>query len=281
MRTLDLQTIEDAVYELFLEANFSIEPGIRRAIQEAAAKETSETGKFVLEQLHENYAIAETEKLAICQDTGASMVFLDIGAEVYLSGGVLEDRINEGVRRAYHDGYLRKSMVDDPLFGRKNTGDNTPAIVYTRIVKGDRVKLSVSAKGFGCENMSRTKMLIPSEGVEGVREFVLETVKLAGPNTCPPSIVGIGIGGTIDYAAMLSKRALLRPLDDSHTDQKYAELEKEWLDAINALGIGPGGFGGRLTALAVKIEHFPTHIASIPVCVTMCCHASRHASREI
>ncbi len=281
MRIVALQEIETAVYELFLEANFQIEPGIRKAIADAVEKETSPAGKHVLRQLNDNYEIADREKLAICQDTGASMVFVDIGTDVYLEGGLLDDFVNRGVRRAYKDGYLRKSMVDDPLFDRKNTGDNTPAILYTRFVPGDRVTLSVEAKGFGCENMSRTKMLIPSDGLAGVKQFILETVEIAGPNTCPPSIVGVGIGGTIDYAGVLSKRALLRTMEDTHPDPRYAQLESELLEEINQLGIGPGGFGGKMTALAVKIEYAPTHIASIPVCVTMCCHASRHAPRVI
>lgn len=281
MRTVHVQEIENAVCELFLEASYRIEPGIRKAIADAVEKETTEAGRHVLTQLSENYAISENEKMAICQDTGASMVFVDLGQDVHLEGGLMEDAINEGVRRAYDEGYLRKSMVRDPLFDRTNTGDNTPAIVYTTIVPGDRITLSVSAKGFGCENMSRTKMLIPSDGIDGVREFVKETVEIAGPNTCPPSIVGVGIGGTIDYAGMLSKRALLRPMEEKNRDPRYAALEDELLEEVNALGIGPGGFGGRMTALAVKIEAYPTHIASIPVCVTMCCHASRHASKSI
>lgn len=281
MRTVAVKEIENTVYELFLEANFVIEPAIKKAVARAIDREPYEAGQQVLRQLRDNYEIAETEQLAICQDTGASLVFVDIGQQVYLEGGLLDDAVDEGVRRAYADGYLRKSMVADPLFDRKNTGDNTPAILYTRFVHGDRVTISVSAKGFGCENMSRTKMLIPSDGIEGVRQFVLETVEIAGPNTCPPSIVGVGIGGTIDTAAQLSKRALLRPLDDLHPDERYAQLEARWLKDINALGIGPGGFGGRLTALAIKIAAYPTHIASIPVCVTMCCHASRHATRVL
>lgn len=281
MRKIQVQAIEEAVYELFLQANYSIGPDIEKAITEAVEQETSDAGRFVLKQLSENYRIARTEKMAICQDTGASMVFMDIGQEVYLEGELLETAVNRGVRRAYTEGFLRKSMVKDPLFDRTNTGDNTPAILYTRIVEGDRISLSVAAKGFGCENMSRTKMLVPGDGIDGVKEFILETIRIAGPNTCPPSLVGVGIGGTIDYAAMLSKRALLRPVEDTHPDARYAQLEQELLEKANQLGIGPGGYGGKITALAVKIESYPTHIASIPVCVTMCCHASRHASRVL
>ncbi len=281
MRKIQVQAIEEAVYELFLQANYSIEPGIEKAITEAVEQETSDAGRFVLKQLSENYRIARTERMAICQDTGASMVFMDIGQEVYLEGELPETAVNRGVRRAYTEGFLRKSMVKDPLFDRTNTGDNTPAILYTRIVEGDRISLSVAAKGFGCENMSRTKMLVPGDGIDGVKDFILETIRIAGPNTCPPSLVGVGIGGTIDYAAMLSKRALLRPVGDTHPDARYAQLEQELLEKANQLGIGPGGYGGKMTALAVKIESYPTHIASIPVCVTMCCHASRHASRVL
>lgn len=277
MRTIQAKDIENAVYDLFLEANYNIDPAIAKAVEQGAKEETSPTGRAVLEQLAENYRIARTEKLAICQDTGMAMVFVDIGQDVHIEG-LLQDAVDAGVRRAYNEGYLRKSIAKDPLFDRSNTGDNTPAVVYTQFVPGDQLKISVSAKGFGCENMSRTKMLIPSDGVEGVIDFVLETVKIAGPNTCPPSVVGVGVGGSLDYAAVLSKRALLRPLDEANPDANYQKLEEELLEKVNGLGVGPGGFGGKLTALAVKIEAYPTHIASIPVCVTMCCHASRHAS---
>lgn len=276
MRTIQTQEIEKVVADLFLQANYNIEPEIEEAVAAAAKSDTSEVGRFVLEQLSENYKIAREEKLAICQDTGLAVVFVDIGEDVHIKGN-LQKAIDAGIRKAYEEGYLRKSVVKDPLFDRTNTGDNTPAVVYTRFVPGDKVEILASAKGFGCENMSRTKMLIPSDGLEGVIDFILETVKIAGPNTCPPSVVGVGVGGTIDYAAMLSKRALMRPLADEHPDSNYRQLEKDLLEKINELGIGPGGFGGKMTSLGVKIEAYPTHIASIPVCVTMCCHASRHA----
>ncbi len=281
MRTVSLQQVEEAVYDLFLEANYEIDPEIAQAVEDALNIETTAVGRAVLSQLRDNYDIARRERMAICQDTGLAIVFVDIGEEVAFEGGLLDDAVNRGVRRAYEEGFLRKSVVKDPLFDRTNTGDNTPAVIYPRFVPGDKVTLLGSAKGFGCENMSRTKMLIPSDGIQGVRDFVVETVKIAGPNTCPPSLVGVGIGGSIDYAAVLSKRALMRPMKDEHPDPKYRVLEKELLEEINRLGIGPGGFGGAMTSLAVKIEAYPTHIASIPVCVTMCCHASRHAVRII
>ena len=281
MRTVSLQQVEEAVYDLFLEANYEIDPEIAQAVGDALNIETTAVGRAVLSQLRDNYDIARRERMAICQDTGLAIVFVDIGEEVAFEGGLLDDAVNRGVRRAYEEGFLRKSVVKDPLFDRTNTGDNTPAVIYPRFVPGDKVTLLGSAKGFGCENMSRTKMLVPGDGIDGVKDFILETIRIAGPNTCPPSLVGVGIGGTIDYAAMLSKRALLRPVGDTHPDARYAQLEQELLEKANQLGIGPGGYGGKMTALAVKIESYPTHIASIPVCVTMCCHASRHASRVL
>lgn len=281
MREVDARAITEKVKELLLQANFEIEPEILAALETAREKETSPTGRAVLDQIIENDRLAADSRLAICQDTGMAIVFVELGQEVHITGGDLRQAIDQGVREAYDEGYLRKSVVKDPVFDRTNTGDNTPAIVYTEVVRGSEIRLFVSPKGAGCENMSRSAMLIPADGVEGVKRFVLETIELAGPNTCPPSIVGVGIGGSFDYAAMISKKALLRGCRGSHPDARYAALEKELLDAANALGIGPSGFGGNTTALAVNIEVYPTHIAQVPVAVTMCCHASRHASGVI
>lgn len=218
--------------------------------------------------------------MPICQDTGMACVFVEIGQEVHIVGGLLEDAINEGVRRGYNEGFLRKSVVKDPI-DRINTKDNTPAIIYYDIVKGDKLKITVAPKGFGSENMSRIKMLKPSDGLQGVKDFVIETVKLAGPNPCPPIVIGVGIGGTFDKVAYLAKKALIRPLNKKNSNQFYSDLEKELLDAINKLGIGPQGFGGKTTALGLNIETYPTHIAGLPVAVNINCHATRHKEREI
>ncbi len=218
--------------------------------------------------------------MPICQDTGMACVFVEIGQEVHIVGGLLEDAINEGVRRGYNEGFLRKSVVKDPI-DRINTKDNTPAIIYYDIVKGDKLKITVASKGFGSENMSRIKMLKPSDGLQGVKDFVIETVKLAGPNPCPPIVIGVGIGGTFDKVAYLAKKALIRPLNKKNSNQFYSDLEKELLDAINKLGIGPQGFGGKTTALGLNIETYPTHIAGLPVAVNINCHATRHKEREI
>ncbi len=234
----------------------------------------------VLEQLVLNFNIAQNEDMPICQDTGMACVFVEIGQEVHIVGGLLEDAINEGVRRGYNEGFLRKSVVKDPI-DRINTKDNTPAIIYYDIVKGDKLKITVASKGFGSENMSRIKMLKPSDGLQGVKDFVIETVKLAGPNPCPPIVIGVGIGGTFDKVAYLAKKALIRPLNKKNSNQFYSDLEKELLDAINKLGIGPQGFGGKTTALGLNIETYPTHIAGLPVAVNINCHATRHKEREI
>lgn len=276
MRNLDVSIIKDEVKRLFLEANFDISDDISNKIKNCYEKEVSIIGKSVLEQIIKNHKIAKEEKIAICQDTGMSVVFVELGEEINLSGGNISDAINSGVKEAYKKGYLRKSIVDDPLFERKNTNDNTPAVIYIDIVKGDKINIKVSAKGFGSENMSALRMLKPADSISGVKEFIIETVKKAGPNPCPPIIVGVGIGGTAEKAMVLAKKSLFRKIGDSNKNENYKKLENELLEEINNLGIGPAGLGGINTALAVNIEYFPTHIAGLPVAVNICCHASRH-----
>ncbi len=275
MRVIDTATITATVAELCQKANYELGEDVLVAFKQALDTEISLTGKDILQQLLENARIAREEAVPMCQDTGFAVVFLEMGQEVAITGGDLYDAVNEGVRRGYLEGYLRKSIVDHPLL-RRNTGDNTPAVIHTRIVPGDKLKIIVAPKGGGSENMSGLRMLKPAEGVEGVRKFVLEQVKAAGPNPCPPIVVGVGIGGTFEKAALLAKEALLRPLGQPSPDPEIARLEKELLEAINNLGIGPQGLGGRTTALAVHIEVFPCHIASLPVAVNINCHASRH-----
>ncbi|SHE49611.1 fumarate hydratase subunit alpha [Desulfofundulus australicus DSM 11792] len=275
MRLIDAATITATVAELCQKANYELGEDVLRAFNEALEQEISLTGKDVLQQLLENARIAREEQVPMCQDTGFAVVFLEIGQEVMITGGDLYEAVNEGVRRGYRDGYLRKSIVDHPL-RRKNTGDNTPAVIHTRIVPGDKLRIVVAPKGGGSENMSGLRMLKPAEGVEGVKNFVIEQVRAAGPNPCPPVVVGVGIGGTFEKAALLAKEALLRPLGQPHPDAEIAALEKELLEAINNLGIGPQGLGGRITALAVHVEVYPCHIASLPVAVNINCHASRH-----
>lgn len=281
MREIKAELIKDTVRELFLEANYFIGRDVYEKLKELREVEESPVGKVVLEQIIRNNEIAAEEKIAICQDTGMAVLFLELGQEVQIVGGDLNEAINAGVKEAYTEGYLRKSIVADPLFDRINTGDNTPAVIYTQIVPGDRVRIMVTAKGFGSENMSRIKMLKPADGVEGVKDFVVQTAVEAGPNPCPPIVVGVGIGGTMEKAALLSKWALLRPVGEQNKDPRYARLEAELLEEINKSGIGPAGLGGRTTALAVNIEYFPTHIAGLPVAVNICCHAARHAERVI
>jgi len=276
MRQITAPEITKAVKTLFLEANYQIGSDVSAALEKMCLAEDSAIGKEVLGQIIENNRIAADEKLPICQDTGMAVLFIEIGQNLQISGGDLEDAVQEGVRRAYTEGYLRKSVVKDPLFDRTNTGDNTPAVIYTRIVPGDKMKIMGTAKGFGSENMSRCKALTPSEGVEGFKRFVLETVRLAGPNPCPPIVVGIGVGGTLDKAAQLAKWATIRRIGTPHPKAQYAELENELLEQINHLGIGPAGLGGLCTSLAVHIEYYPGHIAGIPVVVNICCHAARH-----
>ena len=280
MREVQVAEITKAVKEMCISINYELSEDMSCALRAAVDKEESPLGKQVLEQLQENLAIAEEDRIPICQDTGMAIVFLEIGQDVHLTGGDLEKAVNEGVRQGYEEGYLRKSVVGDPLL-RVNTKDNTPAVIYTRIVPGEKVKITVTAKGFGSENMSRIFMLKPAQGVEGVRDAILETVREAGPNSCPPVVVGVGIGGTFEKAALMAKQALLRPVGEKAQEQHIRELEEELLEKINAFGIGPAGLGGRVTALAVHINTYATHIAGLPVAVNMCCHVDRHMVREI
>lgn len=280
MREIDVEQITDAVRDLCLEGNYVAAADVRQAFAVAKQREVSPLGRQVLGQLLENMAIAEADRVPMCQDTGTVVVFADVGQDVHLTGGDFEDAINRGVHEAYHVGYLRKSMVERPFTARKNTRDNTPAVVHTRLVPGDRVRLAVLAKGGGAENMSRLAMLTPADGRDGLKRFVIETVKLAGPNACPPVIVGVGIGATFDQVAALAKRALLREIGSINLDPEEARLEAELLEEINRLGIGPHGFGGRITALAVHVASYPCHIASLPVAVNLQCGpAARH--REV
>ncbi len=280
MREIQAAEISKAIEQLIYEASYVISPDIECAVKEGAKKETNPTSRDVLEQLAENYRIAREERVAICQDTGMAVVFAEIGQEVHINGS-FEDAINEGVRTAYREGYLRKSVVSEPLFDRVNTKDNTPAVIHTRLVEGDKIHLFVTPKGFGSENMSRIKLFPPAAGVQGVKEFIIDTVREAGPNPCPPVIVGVGIGGTFEVAAMTAKRMTAREVGSHNADPRYAALEEELLTEINKLGIGPAGIGGATTALAVNIEYKPTHIASLPVAVNMCCHCARHAQTTL
>ena len=281
MRDISVQAVSDLVRRLFLTANYEIGPDIESAVTHAMEAEPSPTGKSVLCQLCQNYQIAREEQMAICQDTGMAVLFMDVGQEVHFTGGDFEAAVQDGVRRAYADGYLRKSVVDDPVFDRKNTGDNTPAVLHLRIVPGDRVRILAVAKGFGSENMSAVKMCTPAEGEAGVRDFIIETARRAGPNPCPPMIIGVGVGGTFETAALMAKRMTARPLGTHHPDPRYAKIESDALAAINRLGIGPAGVGGKTTALAVHIASAPTHIAGMPVAVNICCHSARHAEGEL
>ena len=279
MREIAAERITQTVAKLCVDANCQLPSDVKDCIEKCRMQESWEPAKGVLDRITENYQIAYEEKCPICQDTGVACVFLKIGQDVHITGDLTE-AVNEGVRRGYREGYLRKSVVADPL-DRVNTGDNTPAMLYTELVSGDKVEITVAPKGFGSENMSAVKMLRPSDGVEGVKDFVVQTVKNAGPNPCPPIVVGVGIGGTFDKAAYLAKRALLRPLDSSHEKPYYQALEQELLEMINALGIGPAGYGGRTTALKVNIETFPTHIAGLPVAVNINCHVTRHQTEVL
>ena len=281
MREISVALLSEKIEQLFLTANYEIGQDIEQAICRAIETEESETGRNVLAQIRENYEIARQERVAICQDTGMAVLFIEIGQDVHFIGGDFTAAVNEGVRKAYKNGYLRKSVVSDPLFDRKNTGDNTPAVIHASIVPGDQVHILVTAKGFGSENMSAVKMLVPADGEKGVLNFIVETAKKAGPNPCPPMVIGVGIGGTMEQAALLAKRMTASPAGTSHPDSRYAELEKKALAAINALGIGPAGIGGRTTALCVNIASAPTHIAGMPVAINICCHAARHAEGTI
>ena len=280
IRTMEVKEIAENIREMCIEANHFLASDMGRALDRAAVSEKSPLGRKILEQLEENLEIAAEDMIPICQDTGMAVVFIEIGQDVHLEGGDLEDAVNEGVRRGYVEGFLRKSVVRDPLI-RENTKDNTPAVIHTRIVPGKNIKITVAPKGFGSENMSRIFMLKPAEGIEGVKNAVITAVQDAGPNACPPMVVGVGIGGTFEKCALLAKEALTREAG-SHSPIPYVkEMEEELLERINGLGIGPGGLGGTTTALAVNINTYPTHIAGLPVAVNICCHVNRHITRVI
>ena len=280
MRRINVETITQNIKEMCIEANHFLSPDMKKVFDEAAASEESPLGRQILGQLEENLCIAGKEMIPICQDTGMAVVFIKVGQDVHLIGGSLTDAINEGVRQGYVDGYLRKSVVKDPIY-RENTKDNTPAIIHYEIVEGEQVEITVAPKGVGSENMSRIFMLKPADGIEGVKDAILTAVRDAGPNACPPMVVGVGIGGTFEKCAEMAKHALTRNLEEESPVEYVRDLEKEMLETINNLGIGPGGLGGRTTALAVNIETYPTHIAGLPVGINICCHVNRHAHRVI
>ena len=277
MRELDTALICQTVADMVVQANCCIGADVMESLRQGRDREEKPLARSILDKLIRNDEIAARRAMPLCQDTGMAVVFVEIGQEVHITGGLLTDAVNEGVRKGYTEGYLRKSVVRDPVFHRENTGDNTPAVIYYEMVPGDRLELFFAPKGFGSENMSTIKMLKPADGEKGVREFILSAVEKAGPNPCPPIIVGVGIGGTFDKCAQLSKFALMRPVGSRHPDPAYAAMERELLDEINRMDIGPAGLGGRTTALAVHIETYPTHIAGLPVAVNLCCHAYRHA----
>lgn len=280
MRTIQVQQITEQIKEMCIQVNHYLSEDMKEALRNAQAGEKSPLGCQILSQLQENLKIAGEDMIPICQDTGMAVVFLKVGQDVHLEGGSIEDAVNEGVRQGYTEGYLRKSVVKDPLI-RENTKDNTPAAIHYEIVPGDKVTITVAPKGFGSENMSRVFMLKPADGIEGVKNAVLTAVKDAGPNACPPMVVGVGIGGTFEKCALMAKQALMRPVG-SHSDIPYVkEMEEELLSRINGLGIGPGGLGGTTTALAVNVNTYPTHIAGLPVAVNICCHVNRHIVREV
>ena len=280
IREINVKEITEAVASMCIEVNHNLSEDMRCALDDAFNKESSELGKQILDQLKQNLVIAKEEMIPICQDTGMAVVFMEIGQEVHFVGGNIEDAINEGVRKGYVEGYLRKSVVDDPII-RNNTKDNTPAVIHYSVVPGDKVKITISPKGFGSENMSKVYMLKPADGIEGVKNAILSAVKDAGPNACPPMVIGVGIGGTFEKCALMSKHALTRKAG-THSDVPYIkELEEEMLEKINALEIGPAGLGGSVTAMAVNIESYPTHIAGLPVAVNICCHVNRHIERVI
>lgn len=280
IRTIKAETITDTVERLFKDLNYNIGNDISEALCNAQKNEESPVGKAVIAQLLENNKIAAEEKIPICQDTGMAVLFVEYGERVVIDGN-FKEAVEEGVRRAYIGGYLRKSVVTDPVFDRVNTKDNTPAIIYTDIVEGDKIKILAGCKGFGSENMSQIKMLTPSAGIEGVKQFILDAVKYAGPNPCPPIVVGVGIGGTFEKAAQLAKKATLRPINTKNEDPRYAKLEDEFIEEINKMGFGPAGLGGNTTAIGVNVETYPTHIAGMPVAVNICCHAARHKEAVI
>ena len=280
MREVNVSIITDNIKEMCIEANHFLTDDMKNVFENAVKNEESALGKQVLGQLEENLKIAGEDMIPICQDTGMAVVFINVGQDVHLTGGDITDAINEGVRRGYVEGYLRKSVVKDPIY-RENTKDNTPAVIHFNIVPGDKVDITVAPKGFGSENMSRVFMLKPADGIEGVKEAILTAVKDAGPNACPPMVVGVGIGGTFEKCAYLAKKALTRDLNEESPVEYVRNLEKKMLEKINKLGIGPGGLGGTQTALAINIETYPTHIAGLPVAVNICCHVNRHSHRVI
>ncbi len=280
MKTINVTQITKTIKEMCIEANHYLTPDMRNALKNAVDNEKTPLGKQILNQLEENLKIAGEDNIPICQDTGMAVIFMEIGQDVHFEGGSLEDAINEGVRQGYTDGFLRKSVVKDPLI-RENTNDNTPAIIHYGITLGETVKITVAPKGFGSENMSRVFMLKPADGIDGVKNAILTAVKDAGPNACPPMVVGVGIGGTFEKCALMAKKALTRPIDEHSNIPYIMEMEQELLDKINHTGIGPGGLGGTTTALAVNINTYPTHIAGLPVAVNICCHVNRHAVRTL
>ena len=280
MRNILADIITKNIKEMCIEANYILSDDIKNSIINAAYDEKGQTGKKILAQLKENMVIAENENIPVCQDTGMAVVFLEIGQDVHIEGCAIEDAVNEGIRQGYAEGYLRKSVVGDPIM-RENTNDNTPGIIHYEIVSGDKVKITVAPKGFGSENMSRVYMLKPSDGIDGVKNATIETVKLAGPNACPPVVIGVGIGGTFEKCTLLAKKALIRDINLHNSISYVSQLEDEMLEKINQLGIGPGGLGGSTTAIGVNIEVYPTHIAGLPVAVNMCCHVNRHKTRII
>ena len=281
IRQIKAETVTETVKQLFLVFYYLIGKDIMTALENERENEKYEVGKSVLTQIIENDKLAAKEEVPLCQDTGMAILFVEYGDKVVIEDGSFEDAVNEGVRQAYKDGYLRKSVVNDPVFDRLNTKDNTPAIIHTKIVSGDKIKITAGGKGFGSENMSAIKMLTPSYGIDGVKKFILDTVRTAGPNPCPPIVVGVGIGGTFERCAQLAKKATFRAIDTHNADERYAKLEDELLESINKMGFGPAGLGGTTTAIGVNIETSPTHIAGMPVAVNICCHAARHASAEI
>ena len=280
IREIPVHQISRNICQMCIEANISLSSDMQKGLARAGKEEISPLGKKVLEQLEENLEIAGQEQIPICQDTGMAVVFLEVGQDVHLIDGDLREAVNEGVRRGYREGYLRKSVVRDPIL-RENTGDNTPAVLYVKLVPGDQIKITLAPKGFGSENMSRIFMLKPADGLDGVREAILAAVREAGPNACPPMVVGVGIGGTFEKCALMAKEALTRDLDSASEIPWVADLEREMLAKINGLGIGPGGLGGSVTAMGVNINTYPTHIAGLPVAVNICCHVNRHAVRVI
>jgi fumarate hydratase subunit alpha len=276
MKEIQARQITELVKKLCIDANYNLGDDVRQRLEDGLKGEESPTGRAILEQILQNADIARDDKVPMCQDTGFAVIFCEIGQDVHIVGGDFQEAINEGVRQGYTEGYLRKSIVDDAIIERKNTKDNTPAVIHTMIVPGDQLRITVAPKGGGSENMSEVKMMKPADGIEGVKEFVIDKVKRSGGNPCPPIVVGVGLGGTFEKCAFLAKKALLRPLGELNPDPKWAEVEKELLEKVNKLGVGPQGLGGRTTALAVNIEAFPCHIASMPAAVNINCHAARH-----